>query len=60
MWSEWLTRTLNPRRDEAPDEAAPRRRRHGLALPPDLEADGMHPGADDFRGALGRMGAEVE
>ncbi len=55
MWSEWLMRTLRPRRDEPAAEVAPRRPH---AAPPDLEADGMHPGADEYRAALARVEAE--
>lgn len=58
MWKEWLAKTLSPRRGEGA-EAAPERRRRFLA-PPDLEGDGLHPGADEFRAALDRLEAEVE
>jgi hypothetical protein len=55
MWSEWLRRTLRPRGGEAAAgdarEEAPRRRPR-LAAPPELEADGLHPGADEYRAAL--------
>ena len=57
MWSEWLRRTLSPRRAEAAPEAA-RERKPLFAAPPDLEGDGMHPGADEFRAALDRL--EIE
>lgn len=55
MWSEWLTRTLKPR--PAEDAAMPRGRRLRPALP-ELEADGMHPGADDFRSAVVKADAD--
>jgi len=58
MWSEWLARTLRPRRDKAADVARPRDARR--ATPPELEADGMHPGADEYRSALAALEAEVE
>lgn len=57
MWSEWLTRTLNARRlEKAADEASARKER--FAGPPDLEGDGMHPGADEFRAAPNRCEEE--
>ena len=56
MWSEWLLKTLRPRRDPEAAEVAPRPRRH--PAPPDLEADGMHPGSDEYRAALAAV--EVE
>jgi hypothetical protein len=59
MWSEWLVRTLKPRRGE-PDA---RPRQPGDAASPgvpDLEGDGMHPGADDFRSALTKPEARAE
>ncbi len=56
MWSEWLVRTLRPRRER--DATAPPREHS--APPPELEADGMHPGADEFRGALDRIELELE
>lgn len=52
MWSEWLLKTLRPRRDEDAAEGAMRPRRHA---PPDFEADGMHPGSDEYRSALAAM-----
>ncbi len=55
MWKEWLARTLSPRRaDAAEGEAAPERRPRYAGLP-DLEGDGLHPGADEFRAALDRF-----
>ncbi len=57
MWSEWLARTLNPRRAEKAPEGARERKSHFAALP-DLEGDGMHPGADEFRAALNRLETE--
>jgi len=59
MWKEWLARTLSPRRAEAAGPPAPHRRSR-LAGPPDLEGDGMHPGADEFRAALDRIEAEID
>jgi hypothetical protein len=55
MWSEWLRKTLRPNRDEPAEGEGRPHRRH---VPPDLEADGMHPGSDEFRAALERMEAE--
>jgi len=55
MWSEWLVRTLKPRREE--DEVRPRK---PIVEPPDLEGDGLHPGADDFRSALSKAEAPAE
>ncbi len=53
MWSEWLARTLKPRRaEDAPRQGG----RPPLELP-ELEGNGMHPGADDFRSAV--TGADV-
>jgi hypothetical protein len=49
MWSEWLARTLKPHRPD--EEAAPAQAPRFVALP-DLECDGLHPGADEFRSAL--------
>jgi hypothetical protein len=57
MWSEWLARTLNPRRAEGAPEPA-RTRLPPFAALPDLEGDGMHPGADEFRAALNRRETE--
>ncbi len=54
MWIEWLTRTLKPR--PAKDAAMPRGPGR-IAELPELEGDGMHPGADDFRSAV--TGADV-
>jgi hypothetical protein len=56
MWNEWLVRTLKSRRDGA---SARRARRPVFAAPPDFEGDGMHPGADDFRSAVGQVKAEA-
>jgi len=56
MWSEWLLKTLRPRRDEEAVEVTPRPRR--AHAPPELAADGMHPGADEYRAALERIEAE--
>lgn len=60
MWKEWLARTLSPRRSEAADGAGAPERERRFAVLPDLEGDGLHPGADDFRAALDRFDAEVE
>ncbi len=57
MWSEWLVRTLKPRRDEAAGEPE-REEKPRFAALPDLEGDGMHPGADEYRSALAELGAE--
>ncbi len=57
MWSEWLVRTLRPRRER--DATAPPREL-SAPPPPELAADGMHPGADEYRGALDRTELEVE
>ena len=51
MWSEWLTRTLHPRR-AAGEAERPRARERVFTVLPDLECDGMHPGADEFRSAV--------
>jgi hypothetical protein len=60
MWKEWLARTLSPRRgDDADGAPLPERKRRFAALP-DLEGDGLHPGADEFRAALDRLEAEVD
>lgn len=48
VWSQWLIRTLRPHRAE---EASPSPAASG-ALLPELEGDGMHPGADEFRSAM--------
>lgn len=56
MWSEWLVRTLRPRREE--DETRSRKPR--ASAPPDLEGDGMHPGADEYRSALTKVEVEAE
>lgn len=53
MWSEWLARTLGRRRAEEVGEPVVtpgRRRRHDV--PPELSADGLNPGADDYRSSL--------
>jgi hypothetical protein len=55
MWSEWLRKTLRPNRDEKAEVEVRPLRRHA---PPDFEADGLHPGSDEFRAALERMEAE--
>jgi hypothetical protein len=55
MWSEWLARTLSARRTK---EAAPADRAPAFVALPDLEGDGLHPGADEFRAAMNK--AEVE
>ncbi len=51
MWNEWLARTLRARRVERDAMVAERTARHRQRLP-DLEGDGMHPGADDYRAAI--------
>lgn len=51
MWSEWLARTLKPRRVEADAAPLPAHAPRFVALP-DLEGNGLHPGADEFRSAL--------
>ncbi len=57
MWSEWLARTLSlGRRADAPPAHRDDVR---LAAPPDLEADGLHPGADEFRAALAKTTEEA-
>ncbi len=55
MWSEWLARTLKPRpaEDAAIADGAKR-----IVPLPELEGDGMHPGADDFRSAV--TGADAD
>lgn len=55
MWSEWLRKTLRPRRDEKADGGL---RPHRHPAPPDFEADGLHPGSDEFRAALERVEAD--
>jgi len=54
MWSEWLARTLNPRRASG-DAAMPRARKPVFTVLPDLECGGMHPGADEFRSAVTKV-----
>jgi hypothetical protein len=56
MWSEWLTRTLNPRRRAERERPVPGRRQ--VAVPPELAADGMHPGADEYRFAMAEVDEE--
>ena len=51
MWNEWLARTLRARRAER-DALTVKRATPRLARLPDLECDGMHPGADDYRAAI--------
>ena len=51
MWNEWLARTLRARRVERDAIAIERTAGHRARLP-DLEGDGMHPGADDYRAAI--------
>jgi hypothetical protein len=58
MWKEWLARTLNARRAAAPDAASPPEQRRRFAVLPELEGDGLHPGSDEFRGALDRIEAD--
>ncbi|HXY99503.1 MAG TPA: hypothetical protein VEI03_05855 [Stellaceae bacterium] len=55
MWREWLARTLNPRRGE---KAAAHARKRDVIPLPDLEGDGLHPGADEFRAALNPLETE--
>ena len=50
MWNEWLARTLRVRRVER--DAIVIERTGRRARLPDLEGDGMHPGADDYRAAI--------
>jgi hypothetical protein len=53
MWSEWLARTLGRRRDEEAGEPVVTPQlgpRHDA--PPELSADGLNPGADDYRSSL--------
>lgn len=59
MWKEWLARTLSPRRAAAPDVFVVERRAR-FATPPELEGDGLHPGSDEFRGALDRVEADYD
>jgi hypothetical protein len=58
MWNEWLARTLRPRRTERQAVVV---RRHKPSFPalPDLECDGMHPGADDYRAAIEKTEVEL-
>jgi hypothetical protein len=51
MWNEWLARTLRARRVERDAIVTERTAGHRARLP-DLEGDGMHPGADDYRAAI--------
>ena len=51
MWNEWLARTLRARRLERDAMVVERTAGHRERLP-DLEGDGMHPGADDYRAAI--------
>jgi len=51
MWNEWLARTLRVRRAER-DAITVERVGPSLARPPDLECDGLHPGADEYRAAI--------
>ena len=51
MWNEWLARTLRVRRAER-DALIVERVTPRLARLPDLECDGMHPGADECRAAI--------
>lgn len=51
MWNEWLARTLRVRRTERDPIVIERVATHRARLP-DLEGDGMHPGADDYRAAI--------
>ncbi len=60
MWKEWLARTLSPRRAEAADGAAASEMSPRFAALPDLEGNGMHPGADEFRAALDRFETEID
>jgi hypothetical protein len=55
MWKEWLARTLSPRRAEAAEGASAPERKPRFAVLPDLEGNGLHPGADEFRAALDRL-----
>ena len=51
MWNEWLARTLRVRRVEGDAIVVERAAAQRTRLP-DLECDGMHPGADDYRAAV--------
>jgi len=51
MWNEWLARTLRVRRVERDTIVIERAAGHRTRLP-DLECDGMHPGADEYRAAI--------
>jgi hypothetical protein len=51
MWNEWLARTLRVRRAERDAVTVERAPTHFARLP-DLECDGMHPGADEYRAAI--------
>ena len=51
MWNEWLARTLRVRRTERDAFVIERATGHPTGLP-ELEGDGMHPGADDYRAAI--------
>ncbi len=51
MWNEWLARTLRARRIERDAMVIERAGKHRTRVP-DLECDGMHPGADDYRAAI--------
>jgi hypothetical protein len=51
MWNEWLARTLRVRRVEGDAIVIERAAAQRVRLP-DLECDGMHPGADDYRAAI--------
>lgn len=50
MWSQWLARTLRLRPVE--ENSAGTARLFQQAMLPDLECDGLHPGADEFRSAM--------
>jgi hypothetical protein len=58
MWKEWLARTLSPRRAAAADPVSWREQRARFTPLPELEGDGLHPGSDEFRGALDRVEAD--
>jgi hypothetical protein len=57
MWSEWLARTLRPRRAEDASTPPGARKPRFTGLP-DLEG-GMHPGADEFRSAIDRADVDA-
>ncbi len=57
MWSEWLAKTLHPRRTA--DKPATRAGKRVFTVLPDLECDGMHPGADEFRSAVTKTEADA-